>query len=311
MGEPVALATTVIEALDRGDVGALRALVPPQYWDWLDAYLQDTRGWRAIEELAGSPRRVTTSRPLSGRSVRVTIEGPHGQAFVTATFDDDGVISGFALEAEDFEGIGTVVICCPADRVDELRAFYAGLVGEDLRRRPRLHFDEGRDYQPPDWPDPDHPQQMHLDIHVRDLAASDGVVRAAGARLLAATSSHRVYADPIGHPFCLYPGSVDGLWRVVIDCPDPAELAGFYATLLGGDTALELGFQEVSPYRPPRWPDPAFSPQMHFDVKVDDRAGVEARIEVAGAVRLPPQGGSCPVFADPAGHPFCLCLHGE
>jgi hypothetical protein len=30
-----------------------------------------------------------------------------------------------------------------------------------------------------------------------------------------------------------------------------------------------------------------------------------------GAIRLPPQGGSCPVFADPAAHPFCLCAPGQ
>ena len=47
--------------------------------------------------------------------------------------------------------------------------------------------------------------------------------------------SHRTYADPIGHPFCLYPGNADRLWRVVIDCPDAAALSAFYAELLGAD----------------------------------------------------------------------------
>jgi hypothetical protein len=152
---------------------------------------------------------------------------------------------------------------------------------------------------------------MHLDVHVRDLGESHRLVVGMGATLLADGGSHRTYADPIGHPFCLYPGPGDGLWRVVIDCPDATQLAAFYAEFLGRDPIPELAFQEVSPYTAPRWPDPAFPPQLHFDVKVDDRATLQARIERLGAVRLPPQGGSCPVYADPAGHPFCLCLHGE
>jgi hypothetical protein len=301
----------MVEALDQRDELTLRRLVPQRFSGWLSRYLDEPGGWRTIEELAGTPRQVTGARLLGAATARLTLRGARGEAFVTATFDDEDKLRGFALDAEEFEGIGTIVVACPDERVDEVRAFYAALVGENPRRRPRLHFDEGNDYRAPQWPDPAHPQQVHLDIHVRDLDTAHRLVVERGAMPLAGGDSHRTYADPIGHPFCLYPGDADELWRVVIDCPDAAALSAFYAELLGDDPVPALAFQEVSSYRAPRWPDPAYPAQMHFDVKVNDRSQVQHRIERVGAVRLRPQGGSCPVYADPAGHPFCLCLHGE
>jgi hypothetical protein len=47
------------------------------------------------------------------------------------------------------------------------------------------------------------------------------------------------------------------------------------------------------------------------DLEFDDRQAAQRLAERLGAIRLPGQGGSCPVYADPAGHPFCLCKHGE
>lgn len=311
MTDPVALASAIVEALDRRDVEDLRRRVPERFWGWLDGYPRDAGGWHAIEQLAGTLRLVTGARPLGPNIARLTLRGPLGEAFVTATFDDSGKLKGFALDAEEFEGIGTIVVTCPDERTAELRAFYGAVVDQKPRSRPRLHFDEGNDYRAPQWPDPEHPQQLHLDIHVRDLDNAHRLVLERGAKLLADGGSHRTYADPIGHPFCLYPGDGDELWRVVIDCPDAAELQAFYLELLGDNPTPHLAFQEVSPYIAPRWPDPAFPSQMHFDIKVDNRSKVQHRIERLGAARQPPQGGSCPVYTDPAGHPFCLCLHGE
>jgi hypothetical protein len=310
--DPVGLASAVVEALDRGDSRALRRLVPERFWGWLDGYVRDPHGWQLIEELTGTPRQVAGARQLRRSNMaRLSLCGPRGEAFVTTTFDEHGQLIGLALDAEEYEGIGTIVIACPDDRVGELRAFYAELVGDDVRRRPRLHFDEGDDYRAPRWPDPDYPQQMHLDIHVRDLDRTHALVEQRGATLLADAGPCRTYADPIGHPFCLYPAATDGLWRVVIDAADPVQLEAFYAEFLGPDPQPSLAFQKASPYLPPRWPNPAHPAQMHFDVKVDDRFAVQERIERLGAMRLPAQGGSCPVYADPAGHPFCLCFHGE
>ena len=106
------------------------------------------------------------------------------------------------------------------------------------------------------------------------------------------------------------------LHHVVIDCPDPTALAAFYSELLGlpvtytsadwvvvapSDTASGIAFQLAPGHRPPTWPDPEVPQQSHLDVMVDDVAVAIPRVLELGARAL---GGG--VFADPAGHPFCL-----
>lgn len=62
------------------------------------------------------------------------------------------------------------------------------------------------------WPEGEHPQQLHLDLTVPTVEALDAVHDSAlrlGARLLLDRSSDpreplRVYADPAGHPFCVF-----------------------------------------------------------------------------------------------------------
>lgn len=66
-----------------------------------------------------------------------------------------------------------------------------------------LAFQLAPDHRPPQWPDPAHPQQVHLDVMVDDLEVADPLVRALGARPL--SGGDHVYADPSGHPFCLVP----------------------------------------------------------------------------------------------------------
>jgi hypothetical protein len=158
-----------------------------------------------------------------------------------------------------------------------------------------------------------------------------------GAKLLEDAGTHRSYADLVGHQFSLYRTSSPNagadsapgvIGRVVIDCFSPRALAPFYEGFLGMSQRVEdsaervviaredgslpmLAFQHVSPYMAPRWPDPAYPQQMHFDFKFYDRKAARELAERLGAMPLPPQGGSCPVYADPAGHPFCLCAHGE
>jgi hypothetical protein len=169
---------------------------------------------------------------------------------------------------------------------------------------------------------------------VADLEEAEGEVVARGATKLAEFPTWRVYADPVGHPFCLYPEltepaeRIGTLSRVVIDCADPAVLANFWAAMLdmprrlhdtgdriviaGGNTEQPMvALQRIPEYRPPRGPDPEHPAQMHFDIGYDDRLAKERLALRLGAGRLPAQGGSCPVYADPAGHPFCLCYKGE
>ncbi|AXO33589.1 VOC family protein [Micromonospora sp. BL1] len=121
-------------------------------------------------------------------------------------------------------------------------------------------------------------------------------------------------------------GMIGRLRSTVIDCPDPHALAAFYSELLGlplveensdGDEWVVLGgppghqprvaFQRAPGLRAPDWPDPARPQQFHLDVTVDDIEAAEKAALALGARRLPGEGEGFRVYADPAGHPFCLC----
>jgi len=69
-----------------------------------------------------------------------------------------------------------------------------------------IGFQQVDDFRPPVWPGSAIPMQLHLDFLVDDLAAAGTRVLDAGATLLdfQPNSDHCfVYADPVGHPFCL------------------------------------------------------------------------------------------------------------
>jgi len=108
------------------------------------------------------------------------------------------------------------------------------------------------------------------------------------------------------------------LHHVVVDCREPPALAAFYSELLGlpvtyssadwmvvaaSETTSGLAFQLAPDHEPPRWPDPERPQQVHFDVMVDDVA-VAAPLVVQLGGRLLSEAKQ--VYADPAGHPFCL-----
>ncbi len=107
----------------------------------------------------------------------------------------------------------------------------------------------------------------------------------------------------------------------VLDCPDPAALARFYAEMLDwsvevdddwadirSEDGLRLSFQQVADYRPPDWPGQQLPQQFHLDVEVDDLDEAEAAVLALGATKHAHQPGTTfRVFLDPAGHPFCLC----
>jgi hypothetical protein len=69
-----------------------------------------------------------------------------------------------------------------------------------------IGFQQVDDFRPPVWPGAGVPMQMHLDFLVDDLAATGARAVAAGATRLdfQPNSDHcYVFADPVGHPFCL------------------------------------------------------------------------------------------------------------
>ncbi|NJP49995.1 VOC family protein [Streptomyces sp. SBST2-5] len=123
--------------------------------------------------------------------------------------------------------------------------------------------------------------------------------------------------------------AVAAVRSVVLDCPEPGELARFYAAVAGGTPVEEspdwvvlkvpdgprLAFQRAPGYAPPQWPHADHdSQQFHLDF---DAGGTWAEVDAAeeqvlalGARVLDREDDERKgfrVYADPAGHPFCLC----
>ena len=188
----------------------------------------------------------------------------------------------------------------------------------------RLAFQLAPDLIPADWPGQERPQQLHLDVKVPDLGAATADAIAHGARLLRENEKWNTLADPSGHPFDLVQGDdVDGptLWGIAFDVPDARAASRFWSALLGVGIAYDgeegamldgerrVLFQVVEDYNPPAWPDPSRPQQGHLDLSVHDGDldAAQAAALALGATRLPGGGTSFRVFADPAGHPFCLC----
>ncbi|MFF8646067.1 VOC family protein [Streptomyces sp. NPDC015345] len=119
------------------------------------------------------------------------------------------------------------------------------------------------------------------------------------------------------------------LRNVVLDCPRPRELAEFYAQVIGGTIEedgdwvdlvtpgrVKVSFQRVSDLRPPEWPrSDANAQQLHLDLDAgrttEELDAAEKKVLALGArpLDLDDDGGKRDfrVYADPAGHPFCLC----
>jgi predicted enzyme related to lactoylglutathione lyase len=111
---------------------------------------------------------------------------------------------------------------------------------------------------------------------------------------------------------------------VVFDAADLAAESTFWAGLLGGTVSEDDGWHTVTvdgedrlaiqlapDHVPPRWPDGA-PQQVHLDLFVDDIAAADKGALALGATLLLAAtdlgaAGGYRVYADPAGHPFCLC----
>jgi catechol 2,3-dioxygenase-like lactoylglutathione lyase family enzyme len=87
------------------------------------------------------------------------------------------------------------------------------LVLRDESGTNRLAFQKVDTLAPSSWPDPTVPQQLHLDLTVPDIETLDAEherVLGLGATLRDDSRQRdpdeplRVYADPDGHPFCIF-----------------------------------------------------------------------------------------------------------
>lgn len=139
------------------------------------------------------------------------------------------------------------------------------------------------------------------------------------------------------------PGFPD-LRQVVLDCTDARALAEFYRRLLGlryrpGDDPPPAGgpdpagrdwlvlqdatgtarvaFQQVAALPEATWPDGPVPQQLHLDLTVPTVQDLDAQHERAvslGARLLEDRSGDpeepLRVYADPAGHPFCVFVAG-
>jgi catechol 2,3-dioxygenase-like lactoylglutathione lyase family enzyme len=77
----------------------------------------------------------------------------------------------------------------------------------------RLAFQKVDTLAPSSWPDPTVPQQLHLDLTVPDIETLDvehervlglGATLRDDSRQRDPDEPLRVYADPDGHPFCIF-----------------------------------------------------------------------------------------------------------
>ncbi len=111
---------------------------------------------------------------------------------------------------------------------------------------------------------------------------------------------------------------------IVFDTADLAAESTFWAGLLGGTVAAEddwhtvlvdgeprLGFQLAPNHVPPEWPD-GVPQQIHLDLYVEDVRSAHDEAVALGARLLKPAADleateGFQVYADPSGHPFCLC----
>ena len=112
----------------------------------------------------------------------------------------------------------------------------------------------------------------------------------------------------------------------VFDAADLSAESAFWAGVLGGSVRAEddwhtvsvdgeprVGVQLAPEHVPPDWPDGTPPQQIHLDLWVEDFPSAHEQVMSLGArvLKAADEDADRPdnfqVYADPAGHPFCLC----
>jgi len=111
---------------------------------------------------------------------------------------------------------------------------------------------------------------------------------------------------------------------VVFDASDMEAESAFWASLVAGedhknelwhmifvDSAPVLAVQHAPDHQRPQWPDGGQQQQVHYDLWAEDYPAAHDEAISLGATPLQPASADgrehWAVYADPAGHPFCLC----
>lgn len=111
--------------------------------------------------------------------------------------------------------LSSVTVNCPD--AGALASFYAEITGGDVTfSHPawatvataggRIYLQTVEGYEAPEWPDASASALLHLDFLVDDLErAEQRVLRAGAVKLDVQPNAEHclVFADPVGHPFCL------------------------------------------------------------------------------------------------------------
>lgn len=124
-----------------------------------------------------------------------------------------------------------------------------------------------------------------------------------------------------------FPHGMDILHQIVVfDAAELAPESAFWAGVLDGEVETEddwhmvvvdgrprVGVQLAPDHVAPDWPGNTVPQQIHMDLYVPEFAPAHERVTVLGARLLLTAQDATPnadfqVYADPAGHPFCLCI---
>ena len=176
--------------------------IPPQ-WPGQSHPQQAHLDLRVPNLEAGTARALAAGATLLTRNETWhTLADPAGHPFDLCLNADDPktTLMGFMLDCPDTAA---------------LSAFYAELLGKPVTYQAEgvamignegehpVLFQQVENYTPPRWPDPEHPQQFHLDVAVDDVEVAEKAAYAIGARRLPGEGGNwRVYADPADKPFC-------------------------------------------------------------------------------------------------------------
>ena len=159
--------------------------------------------------------------------------------------------------------------------------------------------------------------RVHLDVHTADI----GALKAVGATVLNDTDFRWVVmADPEGQEFCAFvrdQAPDDLLYEIVVDCADPAAVAGWWGQVfdvkaeshdggayygLAGLPGTSFGGMAFVPVPEPK----TTKNRVHWDVHGSVPALLEAGARmIRPATEDPEPDRNWDVLADPEGNEFC------